>query len=61
MFSDAENVESNLVGEFDFVEQAAETLRGRERFTGDGVGNGCGKAVDANLHGYSLLSKLLLT
>src|ERR1700723_2231530 len=50
MLADAEDVEADSIGEFDFVEQAAQALRRRERFAGDRVGDRCGKAVDANLH-----------
>ncbi len=51
MLADAEDVEADLIGEFDLVEQAAQALRGRECFAGDRVGDRCGEAVDANLHG----------
>ena len=50
MLADAEDVEADLVGEFDLFEQVAEAVGGAGGEAGGGIGDGCGEAVDADLH-----------
>ena len=45
MFADAEDVEPNLVGELDLLEQVAQPLRGA-----DGTGGQLGEGIDAKFH-----------
>jgi len=50
MFADAEDVEADLVGQFNLFEEIAQALGGRDGDAGFRVLNGCCEAVDANLH-----------
>jgi hypothetical protein len=50
MFPDSKAVESYPIGQFNLVEQIDETLVRSGCDPGGGVGNGCRKAVYANLH-----------
>ncbi len=57
MFSDAKHIQTNLVGKLHFFQQMLHALDGLEGETGGWVGDGCGEAVDAELH---LLRRLLI-
>jgi hypothetical protein len=50
MFANAENVEADLVREFDLFQQMLHALDRAERKAGSRIRDGCGKAVDADLH-----------
>jgi hypothetical protein len=50
MFADAENIEADFVGEFDLCQQMLHALDGTQREAGRWIRDGCGEAVDANLH-----------
>jgi len=50
VFADAEDVEADLVGEGDFVDEIVHALGGREDEAAGRIGNGGGEAVDAELH-----------
>jgi hypothetical protein len=49
VFADAENVEADLIGEFDLFEQMLHALDGTEREPAGGIRDGCGEAVDTDL------------
>jgi short subunit dehydrogenase-like uncharacterized protein len=50
MFAYAENVEADLVGEFDLFQQMLHAVDRTERKAGGRIRDGCGEAVDADLH-----------
>ena len=50
VFSDAKNIETDLIGQFNFIEQIAESLAGADGFTRDGIADRGGEAVDPDLH-----------
>ena len=50
MLADAENVEADLVGEFDLLQQMLHALNWAERDAGRWIRDGCSEAVDADLH-----------
>jgi hypothetical protein len=50
MFADPENVEADLVGKFDLLEQMMHALDRAERETGGRIRDGGSEAVDADLH-----------
>jgi hypothetical protein len=50
MFADAENVEADLVGEFDLFQQMLHPLDGAKREACGRIGDSGGEAVDADLH-----------
>ena len=50
VLADAEDVEPDLVGELDLLEQVAEPLRGRDRPARPRVGRELREGVDAELH-----------
>jgi hypothetical protein len=50
MFADPENIEAYLVGQFDFFQKMLHALDRAERESADRIRDGCGEAVDADLH-----------
>jgi hypothetical protein len=54
MFANTEDVESNLVGELDFVEQVPQALGRTQGYTRGRVRDGCSEAVDTDLHSGKL-------
>jgi hypothetical protein len=50
MFADTENVKSNPIGKLDLFQQVVHALNGREVKTRGWVRDGCGEAVNADLH-----------
>src|SRR2546428_12054507 len=50
MLADPEDVEPDLIGELDLLEESADPLRRADRSTGPRVGRSLAEAVDAELH-----------
>jgi hypothetical protein len=51
MFTNTEDIETDLIGEFDFLKEALHALDGLRSDTRCRVGHVRGKTVDSNLHG----------
>lgn len=49
VLADSEDIESNLIGVLDLLDQVAQTLRWTERSAGVGVRRG--EAIDSDFHG----------
>jgi hypothetical protein len=60
MFADAEDIETDLIGKFDFFEQLLHAVDGLQGSAGDGVRDGCGETIDSYFHVHLSLSCLLL-
>ena len=50
VFAEAEDVEADLVGEFDLFEEVSHPFLSGNGMARDGVWNQCCEAIDANLH-----------
>src|ERR1700751_3172954 len=50
MFTNAKNIQPDLVGKVDFLEKILHPLNGAEGESGGCIGNHRSKAIDANLH-----------
>ena len=50
MLADAVDIEVDLIGEFDFLKEIAQPLRGADGLAGCGVGGGFREGVNAEFH-----------
>ena len=59
MFTDAEDVQAELVGELDLLQQVPHPLLGTDRLPGLRVGVELREGVEADLHAHSMVPHLL--